>query len=149
MGLLEDKVDAYGPSDRVAPSPGEDLVVSRVLGAALGLVTLTTTNVLSLTLTPGKWLVIGVVNYLVGATTVVTFLVAGIGTASAAMPSNELINTRENPFGPNGAIGISSMVAPSQVFTVAADTPVYLLARAGFSISTLAAFGYMRAVRLQ
>lgn len=131
--------------------------ITRLRSAALALTTATTANVCtttSITLTPGDWWVSGAVGFTPAATTNITALLAGVTKTSATLPANdtyalptagEYIGQHSFVAGvPNGEFVIP---IPSFRVSVSVNTPIYLFARAAFTVSTLSTYGSLFARR--
>lgn len=115
-------------------------------GSAIGLSTTVATNVTNVVLTPGDWDVDGQVDYTSGGGTVIQYMQQGSSTVSATLPSQD---------------GYSSVVLGASVITdpgnpiptsrisVSTTTTTYLVTKASFSISTLSAYGTIRARRMR
>lgn len=126
---------------------GEFVSSTVAVGSAVALTTDTTANVTSISLTPGDWDVTGVVDFKPGATTTTTYFQGGISTVSATMGSPD--TGFSNPFAIAATSVDASEVLPVVRMSLATTTTIYLVARAGFSISTLSAYGTIRARRMR
>ena len=122
----------------------------------VSLTTATAANVVSLALTPGDWDVVGICDFLSAATTSVTGYSAGITVTTAVLPGQaaaggvgpDALATCIQPATVPGA-GVNQLdVCPVRV-SIAAATTIYLVASATFSVSTLSAFGTLRARRVR
>ena len=134
--------------EAVAGEIGELKTASLAVGAATALVTATPKTIISMTLTPGDWDVSGVVDFLPAATTSITVLGEGVSTV-------------DNTFGADDTYALGSMAAvvpgavaqrymtPVRRINVIADTIVYLIGSATFTVAAMTAFGTIRARRVR
>lgn len=133
--------------DAVAGTIGEYQSSTVLVGAAVALTTGTPANVTSITLTAGDWDVNGVVAYhSASGTTVPNDVEQGFNTTSATIGS---VGTFSYDY---VAVAITDdPVYPTPVvrFSLAATTTVYLVTKADFAVSTLVAYGFMRARRVR
>ncbi len=122
-------------------------------GSAVNLTTATPANVTSIVLTAGDWDVELGVNFIGGATTVITNAGASVSTSSATL---DLANghTVSSP-GSAGALNATnylnstfSLSLSSRRFSTAGTT-VYLVVQSSFTTSTLSAYGILRARRVR
>lgn len=125
----------------VAGSVGEIVTANQTVSVAL--TSATSANVISMSLTPGQWLVYGTVDITAAASTATTDLAGGISVTSAALTAVD------NTFiGIPGTSGIHYRVpVPVMTLQLATTTTVYLVARATFTVSTCGAIGKITAVR--
>jgi hypothetical protein len=137
-------------SNANAGSVGE-LLTATIATPGTTLTTATPANmvVAGLSLTAGDWDVWANVNFLPAATTSITQLAYGLNTVTATLPAagSGLAQNTMAAFVP-GAIPQCENCTMIRV-NVAATTPVYVVAQAAFTISTLSVFGtiYARRVR--
>jgi len=124
---------------------GEVISGSRASGSALALTTGTMGNICSIALTPGDWNVYGVIYFTQGATTVPVY--AG-GTISNSSSGGVVLN------GTGIRVSITQTAPadfgvqpPPQEVNISAGATWYLNAVAGFSVSTMSAYGNIWAVR--
>lgn len=130
---------------------GEVLTASLAEGSATSITTNTTTNLASLSLPPGTWLLTGQTAYKPAATTSITRLWGAIGTTSATLPaSGALDGVQAQLIGAEFVPGaITICVATGQArLVLTSTTTVYLMARATFTVDTMTAFGRMIATRI-
>ena len=132
----------------VAGRVGEELKTVLASGSAVSLTTNTTANVTSVSLTAGDWEVSGVVDFTPGATTSLTQRTAGVSTTSATLGAQDSMSQTSVAANVPGA-NVISQVTPNVRISVAVTTPVYLVARALFTVSTLTAYGSIRARRVR
>lgn len=109
-------------------------------------------NVLSLSLTAGDWECSGAVAYKFAGTTNYTLLAHGISTTSATLDQtigHMAVMVALSGVVP-GAAGLdTTVVVPSVRISIATTTTIYLVADASFTVSTLSAYGMLRARRVR
>lgn len=132
---------------------GEFVTATVAVGAAVALTTATTANVTSISLTAGDWDISGQVDFTPGATTSITVLQGGFSLTTATItgqaggaglgtdPTKITTQVASVPAGQ-----IHTGLLPVRL-SIAATTTVFLVAQGTFTISTLAAFGTIRARR--
>lgn len=127
---------------------GEIITSTVASGGALGMTTGTAMNVTSITLTPGHWLVYGVVGFTPGAGCATTYLQGGNSTTSATL--GPLGSGFSDPFALATVTVDAVETLPPTSFNVgtSGNMTVYLVAKAGFSIGTLSAYGMIEARRM-
>lgn len=111
----------------------------------------TATNLTSISLSAGDWDVWANITYISASTTVLNQILTWISTSSASVPANNSTISRIS-YGSSGisdvGVGVvSGIVAPSQRFSVAGATPVYISGFATFITSTLDMVGAIYARR--
>ena len=134
---------------------GEFVAATVASGAAVALTTSVAANVTSISLTAGDWDVNAQVDHLIAASTSITQLNASISLTSATLS------------GQAGGAGLgtdatatatfSAMVPTANItqgimmirLSIAATTTVFLVAQDTFSLSTVSAFGTIRARRVR
>lgn len=121
---------------------------SLLIADKVALITDTAKTVVSLALTPGDWDVSGVVAYVPGASTSITFLRQSISatadTDGAAIASRASASAAVVP----GATNTPNHDTPVVRLNLTAPATYYLVAHAVFSVSTLSAYGIIRARRI-
>lgn len=138
---------------------GETLSISRLFGSALAVTTNVTANVgstTSFTLTPGDWDLRGTVVFSPAATTNVTALRAATSLTTATLPATSTIGVpsgaefriQESRAASVPADLISLTIQPFRV-SVSANTPVFLVAQATFTVSTMSVSGFLEARRIR
>lgn len=139
---------------------GETKTISRLRSVAPALTTGTALNVTAvqnMTLTPGDWDVRGMVGFQTGATTSVTFLEGAVSNTSATLPGSDTFAVpsatgeiraawTQAASVPNGDLVMN--IAPYRV-SVSSNTNLYLVARANFTVSTMATYGFLEARRIR
>jgi hypothetical protein len=107
----------------------------------------TVVNVTSISLTAGDW-DISILGYFVpAATTNVAYASAGLSTTSGALDATE---GRLGQAAPNGVPVVTFSVAvPPYRLSLSSTTTVFFVARSGFTVSTNAVYGIIRARRVR
>lgn len=131
----------------VAGRVGELISAAVAVGAGIVLTTGVAVNVTSIALTAGDWDVTGVVDFNPGATTTTTSLQGGLSIVSATLGAQD--SGFSNPFAIASTGVDASEVLPVVRFSLAGPTTVFLVAVAAFAISTLKAYGTIRARRVR
>jgi len=145
-------VSTGGRYDASATDPENEIISATLaVGSAVALTTNVTSDVTTISLPAGKWRVTGSVAFDPGATTSISRMIGAINTTSATIPTVDIIagavvGQSYASFGP-GATGQNFFVGEA-ILTLASTTTVYLIARATFTTSTLAAYGKIQAQRL-
>jgi hypothetical protein len=143
-----------GTNDNAAAGNVGEYVESVIAsGSAVALSAGAFTNVISISLTAGDWDVDGVLNFLFGTTTSVTRIVASISLSSG---------TQDGSAGRTAAIAMPAFVpgsitvlpeftlsVPPLRFSLAATTTIFFVADGVFTVSTMSAFGILRARRVR
>jgi len=129
---------------------GEQVSATVAVGSALALTSGVVKNIATITLPAGKWLVTGVGVFYSAATTVVTQAVCGCSTLSETLPAYPT----ESVYEPSATLssaarGTLSLPAGPTLLTLTAPTIVYLVVRSYFTTSTITAYGFIEAVRIQ
>ena len=124
---------------------GEATETNVEAGDAVALTTGVTKNVTSRVLTAGHWDVGGIVNFTLGGTTQISSLFGGTSLVSGT-PDNYQFSHRCAAFTP----GATTMgyALPPRILRLSSSTTIYLLATAGFTGGTCAAWGYLRTRRV-
>lgn len=117
-------------------------------GSAVSLTTGTAKTVTSISLTPGDWDVSGVVSLLPAASTSVTRRSASISLTADTLGANGAQTIQPVAAVVTGATSFS-LPTPTVRVSIAVTTIVYLIGFADFTVSTMAAFGAIRARRMR
>lgn len=130
---------------------GEYISSSIASGSAISLTTITAADITNISLTAGDWDVTAMCAYKGGATTVMLFTQCSISLVSATISTTVgqtigIYNASAVPFG--SIVEIDYPITPVRI-NLAATTTVYLSTNASFSVSTLSAFGIIRARRVR
>lgn len=127
---------------------GEDFTNTLASGSAISLANDTTANIISLSLTPGDWMVYGTAVFNPDTTTTTTYLQSAISTTSAALPTDPW-DSNLIPL----AVALTSVdatvIAPVRPLRITSTTTVYLVARSGFTLSTMTGYGRIYAKRVR
>jgi hypothetical protein len=128
---------------------GEYVQGDRLAGAPLALTTATAATLISISLAAGDWDVMGFVNLTPAATTNITNADLTISLVNntfdfTALRWNQIVSPSSSGMVPNNNFNLATPVArlPLNV-----TTTVYLVVGAGFTVSTLTAYGSIRARR--
>lgn len=127
-----------------------EFVEGKLLAASSNsLATATPETIVSIAPTAGDWDVNGVVAFTPGATTSVT-----VEQSSTSLTDNTVAGTDEGAThqfstAANVVVGTSRLPTPTRRMSIAITTTVYLVAVAVFTVSTMAAFGHIRARRVR
>lgn len=129
---------------------GEFITAGIGSGSAVSLTTNTPANITSITLGAGDWDVTGVVSYQFGATTSYTNL---IGDMSATTATLDGIATHYFDYETAAQVPTAgsdqTWSLPTARFSLSTSTTIFLVAQATFTVSTLKAYGNLRARRVR
>lgn len=136
---------------------GEFIQISTLQSAALSITTGSSNDIVSggLTLSAGDWDLEGYLDFLPGATTVITHIFGAISKTSATLPagdtsavptSGEVYVNQSYPAGsiPASIVGVA---LPRTRASINSATTFYPVGRANFSASTLSVYGHLSARR--
>lgn len=141
--------DATSWSCRYRPVANNLIIKSQIIeSSAVSLTTSTATNLTSISLPDaGQWDIFGNITFVATSSTVVSFCLGAINTASATLPDPSLYGllTETSP-GTWSALRDSPLI-PARTFDITTATTVYLIAYASFTTSTMAASGNIYARR--
>ncbi len=132
-----------------APAGDVGEYIMSATGSSISLSTGTTANVTSISLTSGDWDVTGAVDYTFGATTSVTDLIGGVSTTSATLGAQDTFTNHPLAASVPTAAFDAAYPLPVVRISLASTTTVYLVAQGTFTISTLKAYGTIRARRMR
>lgn len=127
---------------------GEYTSAAVAAGSAVSLTTATTANVTSISLTAGDWDVDGIVQYTPAASTSVTQLTQGSSSTTATVGAQGTFSKWVTAANVLTAVD-PAWVIPTTRVSIAATTTIYLVANATFTVSTLTAYGLIRARRVR
>lgn len=133
-----------------AGSVGENITSSVTSGSAI--TTNTDTNVTSISLTAGDWLVYGNIAFTATATTAVQAITGWISTTSALLPATyeQIARIEWGSVGiTNAATLLMALAVTPRRISLSGTTTIYLSGRATFTISTMAMLGFIGATRMR
>jgi hypothetical protein len=134
-------------SDAGAGYIGEVISSSVAVGSPVALTTATTADVTSITLTSGRWLITGNVNFTQVGGVTSTSQLGGISGTSGISPA--LDKTSVFSVGTGIASLVTRQTVPPQYASPGTTTTYYLVAQATFTGGTsLSAYGNIQAVRV-
>lgn len=135
---------------------GEIITATVVAGSAVNLTTATAANVTSISLTAGDWDVEGMVDFVIAATTNINHIHGGVSDTSATLlaqtgSANVGTDPNFNRFYFNFAPGAFTETVSTPIVRVslASTTTIFLVTSATFTVSTLTAYGSIRARRVR
>lgn len=138
-----------------AGNVGEFLSSSVASGSAVALVTNSPSNITNITLTAGDWDVDAIIYFTGAAGTVGQYRGVSISTVTAAFQTtvgnyNIVPDYGAGPFGATtGNTSGEGVVVPPTRFSLASSQTTFLVAQAGFTVSTMSAYGIIRARRVR
>jgi hypothetical protein len=134
-------------NDDAAPGNiGEEVDQAVPVGSALALTSGAALNVCSITLSAGDWDVDGFIRILPASGTTVSNFLGGVSTMSGSLPATELGFSLPIPFTGTGTISIGIPCGRYRI-SLASSTPVYLVSRTDFAVSTCSTWGAIQARR--
>jgi len=137
----------FAMSGEQAGSIGEYKQTVVAAASAVVLTTATSAQVASLALTAGDWDVSGYVGFVPGATTNITVAQGSLSKTTAEIDSGNGYTWLWDAAGAvPGAVNFEGAL-PTVRFSLAAPATIYLNAEGTFSVSTLGAYGTIRARR--
>lgn len=148
LGTGNNIVGTNTNNNAAAGSVGEYITASLASGSAISLTSVTPTNIVSISLTPGDWEVWGSIVFTFGGSTTSTSLVSAINTVSATLPLNPgggitylyyATLTGGTPIIQTGVVRVSLSVT----------TTIYLIGQAGFAVSTASSYGFIAGRRIR
>lgn len=138
-------------SSAATGSVGEFQSSSVTVGSAVALTTTVAANITSLSLTAGDWDINGTVIFTTGTATSAQ-MVATINTTSATVPtapaSGAYVNSGFLSYASGAANGLALSTGTTRI-NISGTTTVYLITQSTFSVSTLGAYGFLRARRVR
>jgi hypothetical protein len=150
-------IDGYGAAIQgttlnnaaTAGDVGEVLTANLASGSATSLTTATAKTVISVSLTAGDWDVFGTIHFAAAATTNFTYMVASISqtnnTRDGAVDKENYIPGGAGTV-PGASVPSSLSIGPTRI-SLASTTTIYLVASTAFTVSTMTAYGIIRARR--
>lgn len=133
-----------------AGNVGQILRADVLLGSAVALTTNTATQIASLSLTAGNWIVYSNLTYNLGATTSVTQLLGVLSATTASLTATDVnmgVNVSDYSSFVPGSVSISAPFAGIYI-SQSGTASIFLNCRAQFTVSTLSAYGSIVAVRV-
>jgi hypothetical protein len=147
LALKMNKAGTATNDDAATGGVGELLSSVVATGAAQSLTTDTAKSVTSLSLTAGDWDVTCAVDFKNAATTTATYLEAGISA------TNNTLGGQDTTAVDSGAITTGGpepvLTCPVVRVSLASPTTYYMVAKAGFAVDTMGAYGTLRARRVR
>ena len=129
---------------------GEFVSATVAAGSAITCTTSVSQNITSIVLTAGDWDVTGTASFTYGATTSMTNQAASISSTSVTMGAQGSGFDFESPAIVPTATSDATWVLPTTRFSLsAASTTIYLVTRNSFTVSTMLAYGLLRARRIR
>jgi hypothetical protein len=139
---------ATATNDNAAAGLVGETPFSQVLaGSAVALVSGTAKTITSLTLTAGDWEVSAWLGLVGNASTTYTQMIVGVSTVTdvvSFLPGN--YQERDNAALVIGGLSPTLILGPGRI-SLSSTTIIYLVGRCTFSVSTMSAFGMIRARR--
>lgn len=135
---------------------GQFVTATVVAASAVALTTAVAANITSISLTAGDWDVSATMDLTPAATTSITVMTVGVSATSATLagqpggggvgtdPQTTITQAAQVP-----AAGPISLVVPPVRVSLAATTTIFLVASCAFTVSTLSAYGTIRARRMR
>ena len=152
--LTSTRGQLYGVAGATAATAGNigELISSTVVtGSAVALTTNIAANMTSIPLTAGEWDISCNVIFLDTGTTLTSYLASALGTTSAKLNNNpgQYTSATYATAGVANTLltNIGTWVGPWHV-SLSGTTTHFCVAQAGFTVSTMSAFGLMRATRV-
>lgn len=134
-------------SNASAGNIGEYTSATLTSGSSISLTTMVPLTVISLSLTAGDWDVTGSLDFTAAATTSTSYMQGSLSTTNNTLggantgfllPISIVVNSSD-----------ASIPLPTIRFSLATTTTIYLVAQAGFTVSTLKTYGTIRARRVR
>jgi hypothetical protein len=133
--------------DAAAGYVGEYISSTILTGAEVALTANTPTNVTSISLTAGDWDVEGLACWTAGSGTQAINALSWVSSTSASIPTKPNAGAMTQMIGLTFTNGVPQLPTGSQRVSLSATTTLYLSVFATFSVSTLAAYGFLGARR--
>lgn len=123
---------------------------SLAVGSATSLTTATAKTVTSISLSPGDWDVSGVIDFKEAATTSTNLLLFGTSSNTNTLGADDTYGSLVFPTaGSVSTAGDYRNSVPIVRYNLATTTTIYLVAQANFTISTMTAYGALRARKMR
>jgi hypothetical protein len=132
-----------------AGNMGEYISSTIVSGSAVSLTSGTAANVTSISLTAGDWDIDSMCYASSAASTSISIFQSSVGTTSATMnlTAGNFFSAVVSPFVPGTTANAFTAAIPPTRFSLSGTTTIFLVVDAFFTVSTLAAWGILRARR--
>lgn len=129
---------------------GEYIESVVLTGSAVSLTTGTQTNVTSISLTAGDWDVSAVIYFLPTGTTSITRYAGGVSATSATLDANpgRFGDWASSTAFTTGGTTLHTSIPPVR-YSLASTTSIFLVALSAFTVSTMGAYGIIRARRIR
>lgn len=137
-----------GTNDNAAAGEIGEIISTSSAYPGTGLTTATAANIASVSLTAGDWDVCVDLNFEPGATTSLTQLITSLSATSATLDTNSGFVAYFSQAAAVPVTAISQSVGSTRV-SLASTTTYYAVARGAFTVSTLSAWGIIRARRVR
>jgi hypothetical protein len=111
-------------------------------GSAVSLSSGSPANITSLSVPVGTWMITGAIDFIIGASTATQYMIAGSSSSSGAFGAQDTYS--QNNYVATGGYTTCQPI-PSNRVSLTAATQYYLVAQAGFSVSTVSAYGSITA----
>lgn len=135
-------------NNAAAGQVGEYVTSAIAVGSAVSLATATSKTVTSISLTAGDWDVTGVVDFHPGALTTGSYFQGGVSITNNTLGGQDQYASA--PMALAAGLGVDvGLVSPVSRISLSTTTTIYLTCQAGFSTSTMTAYGTIRARRVR
>lgn len=129
---------------------GQVITSTVLIGAPVSLTNGASKTITSITLTAGDWEVWGQVGFVPGSGTITNLAGAALGTTDNTFPtfSDYTLPAQQQNYTGIANANLALATGPG-VQRVSGNTIIYLVAVAGFSVSTMSGYGFVAARRLR
>ena len=128
---------------------GEYISSSVLIGSAVSVSNNVAKTITSISLTAGDWDVAGTIAMNPAGSTTSSYQIAGISTTTNTLPTIGAENNTQSNNANIGAGGNNVLGVGTMRISLAATTTVYLVAQAGFAVSTMTVYGFIGARRVR
>lgn len=133
-------------NNATAGNIGEVFSGSLASGSAIAISSATPANIASITLTPGDWDCVGIVDYVPAGATTSDFK-SGLSTVTAAFGAQDTFCNI--PLIATALTDTFGQPTPLSRISITSSTPVFLIGQANFTVGTATAYGTLRARRMR